>query len=243
MVFVLSFEFTSQMRLHSVSFNEDSKMHTSTLRGELPQQRGKSERWRRNECRKRDQRTKGKKIALNCGERLKNSICVSLGSEKKKKVEWKTGEGKRHTCVSVRQTLNRAARRCRTVPAPPASVSFCVTKTDTRTQKQRERVTHVCDSCKMANMSVHQCSEQLWAHMLHWLSVCPQIQSFFASLHLLPSRSLRQRMFVIFVKTFRLSIILCWADIDGAPHEVIGCKLLTEIEICGRQCSFKYLFE
>lgn len=34
---------------------------------------------------------------------------------------------------------------------------------------EKQRVTHVCSSCKMASMSCRQRSEQLRAHMLHWL--------------------------------------------------------------------------
>lgn len=48
--------------------------------------------------------------------------------------------------------------------------AFCVRKTE-------DRVTHARNSCKMANISARQCSEQLWAYMLHWLASCLHIQS------------------------------------------------------------------
>lgn len=39
-------------------------------------------------------------------------------------------------------------------------------------RKTEDRLSHARHSCKMANMSARQCSEQLWADMLHWFASC-----------------------------------------------------------------------
>lgn len=83
-------------------------------------------------------------------------------------VEWKVkGAGATHVLVLERLKIeHRSAAGLFLLHLRVCSCeAICAGKTE-------DRVTHARHSCKMANMSARQCSEQLWAYMLHWLASC-----------------------------------------------------------------------